>query len=326
MNQLRRRVVAGMGGAIGIYLTGVRAQQPGKLARIGFFHYSPRADLKQFQAFIEGLRTLGHIEGKNLAIEYLQGEISRYPELAQELVRGRVDVIFAPTPQAVLAARKTTQSVPIVFAVVGDPIEAGYAESLRRPGGNVTGLTAFGNELIGKRLEILKEINPRMTRIAVVWNPTVPDKVIEMKNGAHAAQALKVQLQSLEVKSPGDFDGAFETARRGRAEAVILLGEPLASANRGRVIRFASAARIPAIFNWQEAAAEGGLISFGPNIADNYRQAATYVDKILKGAKPGDLPIEQPTKFDLVVNLKTAKALGITMPQSILVRATKVIE
>lgn len=272
------------------------------------------------------MQTLGYVEGKNLIIDYLHGELSEYPDMAQELVRRHVDVIFAPTPQAAQAARKATQKIPIVFAVVGDPVGAGLAESLRRPGGNATGLTAFGSDLVGKRLELLKEFNPRMTRVGVVWNPTVPDKVIEWKNGERAAQAMKLQLQSLEVRSNGDFDGALGAARSGRAEALIVFGEPLAFFNRGRVIAFASQARIPAIYNWREAVVEGGLIALGPSISDNYRRAAAYVDKILKGEKPGNLPIEQPTKLELVLNNRTARALGITIPQTVLVRADEVIE
>jgi putative ABC transport system substrate-binding protein len=246
--------------------------------------------------------------------------------LARELVQQRVAVIFAPNPLGALMARRATRSVPIVFAVVGDPVGNGLVASLARPGGNATGMSALGSELGGKRLELLKEIVPGLSRVAVIWNPSVPDKVLEWSQSEGPARALGIGLQSLEVGSSADFDGAFEAIRRDIAKAILVFGEPLTFANMSRIVAFGSAARLPTMFSWREAALEGSLIAYGPSITENYRRAAEYVAKILRGAKPADLPVEQPTKFELVVNLKTAKALGITIPQSILLRADEVIE
>ncbi|MEK6244843.1 MAG: ABC transporter substrate-binding protein [Pseudomonadota bacterium] len=301
------------------------AQQSKAVPRIGVLRTPPRTD-HLFQALLTGLRELGYVEGKTVLIEYRQGGDERLPELAQELVRSKVDLIFAPNPAAAQAARKATATIPIVVAAIGDAVRTGLAASLARPGGNVTGLAALGSNLSGKRLELLKEIVPRLSRVAVLWNPNIPDKVVEWKEMEQPARALKLELLSIEVRAPADFDQAFESARRLRPEALIALGEPLVFTQRGRVIQFAAQARLPAIFNWREAAEEGALIAYGPDISDLYRRSATYIDKILKGAKPGDLPIEEPARFDFVVNRKTANALGVTLPQSILLRADRVIE
>lgn len=301
------------------------AQQPRAVPRIGVLRQPPPSD-PQYQAFLLGLRELGYIEGKTVLIDYRYGDLDRFPEFADDLVRSNANVIFAPNPQGAQAARKVTAVIPIVFAVVGDPVTAGLAASLARPGGNVTGLTALGSGLGGKRLSLLKEILPRLSRVAVLWNPAIPDKVIEWKEMQGPARAMKIELQSIEVRAPADFDQAFESARRVRAEALMALGEPLVFSQRGRVIEFTAQARLPAIFAWRETVEAGALISYGPDISDLYRRAATYVDKILRGAKPGDLPIEEPARFDFAVNLKTAKALGVTIPQSVLVRADRVIE
>ncbi len=280
----------------------------------------------QYQAFLRGLADRGLVEGKTIQIHYRSGEFERLPELAQDLVRLNVAVIFAPTPQAAQAARKASAVVPIVVSVIGDPVATGLAASLAHPGGNVTGLTALGSNLSGKRLELLKEIVPRLARVAVFWNPAVPDKQIEWREMTEPARQLKIELLSLEVRSALDFEPAFENALRLRAEAVIGLGEPLVYANRARIIEFANRARLPSIFNWREAAQGGALVAYGPDIVDLYRRAGAYVDKILKGAKPGDLPIEQPVRFDFAVNLQTARALGRAVPQSVLLRADEVIQ
>lgn len=311
--------------ALGTVSLVAEAQQLKAAPRIGVLRAPPPTD-HLFQAFLTGLRELGYLEGKTVLIEYRQGSDERLPELAQELVRSKVDLIFAPNPVAAQAARKATATIPIVIAAGGDPVQTGLAASLARPGGNVTGLTALGSNLAGKRLELLKDIVPRLSRVAVLWNPNLPDKLVEWKEMQQPALALKLELLSIEVRAPADFDQAFESARRLRPEALIALGDPLVSRQRGRVIQFAAQARLPTIFNWREAAEEGALIAYGPDISDLYRRSAVYIDKILKGAKPGDLPIEEPIRFDFVVNRRTANALAITLPQSILTRADRVIE
>jgi putative ABC transport system substrate-binding protein len=306
-------------------LVAAEAQQSKPLPKIGVLRaYAPNDQL--YPAFVNALRELGYVDGKTAQIEYRQGDGERLAELAQELIRINVGVIFAPNPPQAQAIRKISMTIPIVTAALGDPIKTGLATSLAHPGGNVTGLTALGSNLSGKRLELLKELVPRLTRVAVLWNPAVPDKQVEWKEMEPIAKALKLELLSVEVRTPTDFDGAFENIKRLRPQALIALGEPLLSTQRGRVIEFTNKAHVPAMFNWREAVEEGALIAYGPDISDLYRRAATYVDKILKGAKPGDLPIEEPARFDFYVNGKTAKMLGITIPNTILVRADKVIE
>jgi putative ABC transport system substrate-binding protein len=311
----------------GLFLTlgDAKAQQPKALPKIGVLRPYERND-RLYQGFILGLSELGYVEGKNVLIDYRQGYDDRLDDLARDLVRSDVNVIFAPNPPGAQAARKATTAIPIVVAAVGDPIRTGLAASLARPGGNVTGLTALGSNLSGKRLELLKEMLPKLARVAVLWNPAVPDKVIEWKEMEEPARALKIEMLSVELRNPADLDLAFENTRRMRPGALIALGDPLLRSQMQRVINFVTQARIPAIFNWREAVEGGALIAYGPDISDLYRRAATYIDKILKGAKPGDLPIEEPARFDFVVNLKTAKSLGIKIPNSILVRADKVIE
>ncbi|HUQ74580.1 MAG TPA: ABC transporter substrate-binding protein [Burkholderiales bacterium] len=299
--------------------------QPAKIPRIGVLRTAPRGD-RQFQGFLLGLRELGHVEGKTIAIDYRQGEAAKLDTLARDLVAQRVDLIFAPTPPDAQAAKRATDAIPIVIAVVGDVIGTGLAASLARPGGNVTGLTALGSNLSGKRLELLKEIKPGLSRVAVLWNPGIPDKVIEWKEIQGPANAMKLELLSVEVRSPQDFEPAFEALRGLRPDGLIALGEPLVFVQRRRIADFALQGRVATVFNWREAVEDGALIAYGPDIADLYRRAALYVDKILRGAKPGDLPIEEPTRFDFVVNLKTARALGLTIPQTLLARADKVIE
>ena len=302
-----------------------QAQQPKVLSRIGVLRAPPASD-RQFQAFLLGMRELGYIEGKTILIEYRQGDGEGLELLVQDLIAKKVDVIFAPNPAQAQAARKATASIPIVVAVIGDPVRTGLAASLAHPGGNVTGLSALGSNLSGKRLELLKEITPRLARVAVLWNPAVLDKVVEWKEMESSARAMKLDLLSVEVRSAADFDRAFEGIKGMRPQGLIALGEPLVFGQRGRIIEFAAKARLPTIFNWREAVEEGALIAYGPDIADLYRRAAAYVDKVLRGAKPGDLPIEEPMRFDFAVNLKTARALGLTIPQSILVRADRVTE
>jgi putative ABC transport system substrate-binding protein len=301
------------------------AQRPGTLPKIGVIRVPAPGDA-QYQAFVQGLAALGYVEGKTIAIEYRWGEPRQFPEHARELVRLNVDLIFAPNPQGIQAAKQATSTIPIVFAVGGDPVRTGVAASLARPGGNATGLTALGSDLGGKRLEILKEIVPGLARVAVLWNPAVPDKVVELAEMEAPARKLGLQLQPAEVRGPEEFERAFTTIVSGRPQALITLGEPLMIVHRPLILGFVEKHRLPSIFNWREFVEAGALISYGPSIPDLYRRAATYVDKILKGAKPGELPIEEPRRFDLVVNLRTARALGLTIPSSVLVRADHIIE
>ncbi len=307
----------------------VRAQAPAKVPRIGLLSpWFPSDTALWYQAFRLGLRDRGWVEGKNISIDYryAEGRSDRLSDLAANLVRLKVDVIVvAVTPDA-LAAQKATRTIPIVMASAGDPVATGLVESLARPGGNVTGLSQLNQELAGKRLELLKEMVPKLSRVAVLWNPQGVASTLNWKEIQLPARQLGVQLHSLEVRSPNEFDKAFEDATRARAGALFIAGDPVFTANLKRIAGLAAKSRLPSIFQFSEYANFGGLVAYGPDRSDMYRRAATFVDKILKGAKPGDLPVEQPTKFELVINMKTAKALGIKIPNSILVQATRVIE
>jgi len=304
------------------------AQQPKKVPRIGFLggasasFYAARTN-----AFRQGLNELGYTEGKNIDIEYryAEGKFDRLPDLAAELVGLKVDVIVAAPTPSVLAAKKASATTPIVFASVVDPVASGLVASLARPGGNITGLTILGPELSGKRLELLKEVLPNVTRVAALWNSANPAQELVWKEMQAAAQQLHLQLQSLEVRSANDFDIAFKAALRERAQALIPSGEPLINTQLKRIVEFAAKNRLPAMYAGPEAVDAGGLMSYAPNYTDHYRRAAVYVDKILKGAKPADLPVEQPTKFEFAINLKTAKQIGLTIPPNVLLRADKVI-
>jgi putative ABC transport system substrate-binding protein len=305
------------------------AQQAKKVPRIGFLggesssFYAVRID-----AFRQGLNELGYIEGKNIVIEYRYagGKLDRLPALAKELVGLKPDVIVAATTPSVLAAKKASATIPIVFVSVSDPVGSGLVASLARPGENITGLTVLVPELSGKRLELLKEAIPSVIRVAALWNPANPAQELVWKEIQAAAQELRLQLQSLEVRSANDFDIAFEAVLRERAQALIPTPEPLINTQLKRIVEFAAKNRLPAMYGGPEVVDAGGLMSYAPNYTDHYRRTATYVDKILKGAKPADLPVEQPTKFELVINLKTAKQIGLTIPQKMLARADKVIK
>jgi len=306
------------------------AQQAAKIARIGWLSTSPPMGLGE--AFRQGLRDLGYVEGRNVVIEYrfAEGKLERLPALAAELVALKVDVIVAAagTPPA-LAAKQATRTVPIVFIAVGDPVTSGLVTSLARPGGNVTGLSGLSPELVGKRLELLTQAVPGVSRVAVLWQPGELGERTEkdmMKGVEVAARALGVRLQVVEVRRPDDFDRAFSDMTRARAGALTLLGSNMFFNERRRLVDLAANKRLPAVYLSREYVDAGGLMSYGSDLADLFRRAATYVDKILKGAKPGDLPVEQPTKFELVINLKTAKALGLTIPPSLLGRADHVVE
>ncbi len=283
------------------------------------------------EAFRQGLRDLGYVEGRNLVIEYrfAEGKSERLPALAAELVALKVDVIVAVTTPEALAAKKATRTLPIVFVAAADPVTSGLVSSLARPGGNVTGLSSFFPELVGKRLELLTQAVPGVSRVAVLWHPGfLPERTEkDMLKGAEVtAQALGVRLQFLEARGPADFDRAFSEMTRARAGALTVLGTTMLFNERRRLVDLATKSRLPAVYPWREGVDAGGLMAYGPNIPDLFRRAATYVDKILKGAKPSDLPVEQPTKFELVINLKTAKALGLTIPPSLLGRADEVLQ
>jgi putative ABC transport system substrate-binding protein len=277
------------------------------------------------------LRDLGYVEGRNLVIEYrdAEGKLERLPALAAELVALKVDVIVAPNTIAALAGRHATRTLPIVFAVAADPVASGLVTSLGRPGGNVTGLSVLAPELVGKGLELLKQAVPGVSRVAVLWTPGVlgerTDKDM-LKEAEAAARALGVRLQFFEARGPEDFNRAFSDMTRARTGALTVLPSNMFVSERRRLVDLAANTRLPAVYEWREFVDAGGLMSYGPNLADQFRRAATYVDKILKGAKPVDLPVEQPTKFELVINLKTAKALGLTIQKSVLLRADQVIE
>ncbi len=305
------------------------AQQPPskKASRVGFLHARGPGSSAE-EAFRQGLRDLGYRIGQDIILEfrYAQGDPARFTDFAADLAQLGVDIMVAPTPQAVAAARKATTTTPIVFVVVGDPVGTGVVASLSRPGGNITGLTLFGTELGGKRLELLKELVPRLTRVAILWNSSVPDKVVEWEQMREPARALGLQLQSVEVRTRGDFPAAFEAARNGGAEALIALAEPLVFNQRDVILDFTAKSRVPAMYAWKEFVEAGGLIAYGASIDANYRRAAFYVDRILKGSRPADLPVEQPAKLEMFINAKTAKALGLTIPQSLLLRADHVVE
>ena len=307
----------------------VRAQAPEKIRRIGLLSaFSPSDAAPWHEAFRLGLRDLGWVEGKNISIEYRysEGKSDRLPELAADLVRLKVDVIVASVDVDALAAQKATRAIPIVMAAAGAPVASGLVESLARPGGNVTGLSQMTVELGGKRLELLKEMVPKLSRVAVLWEPQIAISTLAWKEIQLPARQLGIELHSLEVRSTNDFDKAFEDAIRVRAGALAIMPGPVFTANLKRIAALAAKSRLPSIYNVGDFAGAGGLMTYGPYRTDLFRRAAAYVDKIFKGAKPGDLPIEQPVKFELVLNQKTAKAIRIKFPPSILLQADRVIE
>ncbi len=305
-------------------------QQVGKVFQIGYLGNStPSLESALVEGFREGLRESGYIEGQNIVLHYqlAEGRIDLLPALAAELVRLKVDVILTSGTPAGLAAKRATTTIPIVLAVVGDAIGAGLVPSLARPGGNITGLSALYPELEGKRLELLKEIVPRLRHVAVLMNPASPFTQVAFKETRTAAEALRITLHPAEVRAVDDFERVFAAITNVKPDAMVVIGDrSLLIPHRARIVAFAAQHRLPAVYPLREFVDEGGLMTVGSNNVELFRRVATYVDKILKGAKPGDLPIEQPTKFELVINLKTAKALGLTIPQSLLLRADQVIE
>jgi putative ABC transport system substrate-binding protein len=283
---------------------------------------------KEAEIFRRTFRDLGYTEGQNVAIEFhwTEGAPDRLSELATDLVRRKVDVIMAIGPQAIRAAKQATTVIPIVMLTSGDPVSAGFVVNLARPGGNVTGVSFLGEELSGKLLQLLKEVMPRTSRVAVVWNPMNSNHPSYWRDVRAAAHAFGVELQSLEVQGSDEFARTVERAVRDHADALLLLLDPLFTANSRHIADLAIKNRLPTIYGLRQLVEAGGLMAYGPSTAEAVRRAASYVDRILKGAKPSDLPIEQPTKFELVINLKTAKALGLTIPPSLLLRADQVIE
>jgi putative tryptophan/tyrosine transport system substrate-binding protein len=305
------------------------AQPPAQSYRIGYLGPGSGSTLPEaLDAFRQQLRHLGYVEGQNLGIEYrwAADRDDQLPSLAADLVRLKVDVIVVEghTP-AIQAAKQATSTIPIVMGVSGDPVKTGLVESLARPGGNVTGLSLLTPELAPKRLELLKEAVPTLARVAVLWNAANPVKVLDWHETQAAASVLGLQLQSLEVRGSPDFDGAFDAATRDRAEALVVLPDGLINSHRKQIVDFATASRLPGMYPYREFVEAGGLMSYAPSYVDLFRRAAVYVDRILQGAKPADLPVEQPTKFELVLNRKTAQALGITFPPTLLILADEVI-
>ena len=307
------------------------AQQPKKVPRIGYLSIGdPATESTRAEGIRLALRELGYIEGQNIATEYryAEGKLDRVPELAAELVRLKVDILVVGGPIPIRAAKNATKTIPIVMIGLGpDPVEAGFIESLARPGGNVTGLTNLGPELGGKRLELFKEAVPKLARVAVLYDPTIPASVRELKDVLPAAaRALGLTVRSWEVRAADDFDRIFATISKWRPDGLyVLVSGPLMSANRKRIVGFLLKSRLPSMYNSRESVDASGLMSYGADLADSYRRVAYYVDRILKGAKPADLPVEQPTKFEFVINLNTAKQIGVTIPPNVLARADKVI-
>ncbi|MBI2370613.1 MAG: ABC transporter substrate-binding protein [Deltaproteobacteria bacterium] len=303
------------------------AQAPARVPRIGFLALHP-APSPRSQAFEQGLQELGYVEGQTIALEYrwAAGRADRLPALAAELVRLEVDVIVAVGDAVIRATMNATRTIPIVMAIAGDPVGSGFVASLARPGGNVTGLSFLAPELSVKRLELLKEVVPGLSRVAVLRNPANPASALALREMEAAARALGVQLQPLEVRAPDEFENAFSAIARGHAGALLALPDGLFFTHRARLTGLALKRRLPAMGESREYTEAGGLLAYGPSPLHFFRRAATYVDKILKGAKPADLPVERPTRFELVINLKTARALGLTIPRHLLIWADKVIQ
>jgi len=328
---VERRVFLGAvtGGLLASPLA-AEAQQAGRLPRLGYLGASsPTLEPEILEAFRQGLRDLGYVEGQSIAIEYrwAEGHDDRLPELATELVGLKVDVIVTTGTPGTLAAKRATQTIPIVMTATGDPLRSGLVTSLARPGGNVTGFSTLRSELEGKRLDLFKQTFPRFSRVAMLWDSANPSTKFYLQHIEAAARASHVTLQpAVAVRRVEDLDRAFAAIARGHADALFVVSGRSLLAERGRIVEFAAKSRLPAIYPYREYVETGGLMSYSANYPDLYRGAALYVDKILKGAKPADLPVQQSARFDLAINLKTAKALGLTIPPSLLARADQVIE
>jgi putative tryptophan/tyrosine transport system substrate-binding protein len=329
-NRKRRRIVA-IGFAFAMCGTVAQSQEPTKIPRIGYVSGTgdPNNPGPQIAAFRRGLRDLSYIEGKNILIEYryAEGNLDRAPALVAELLQVKVDVLVVTFFAAISAAKEATKTTPIVMETNQDPVARGIVDSLARPGGNITGLTRLGRELSGKRLELLTEVVPRISRVGVLWDANAPGPIIGFKEYEAAARDLKIQVQSLEVRGPKpDLEGAFQVAAKGRTPALITITNPVLSHYTTRIVDLAIKNRLAAMYEVSRYVEAGGLMSYSANESENYRRVAVYVDKILKGAKPANLPVEQPTKFEFVINLKTAKQIGLTIPPNVLARADRVIK
>jgi putative tryptophan/tyrosine transport system substrate-binding protein len=314
---------------VGLGLASVHQAEAQEGKKIPWIGYLARSGSVPNQAFVQGMRELGYVEGKNMALVYrtAAGRPERLPDLAAELVRLKVDVIVATGGSPVIqAAQNATRTIPIVMTGMTDPVGWGFIASLDRPGGNITGLSLGGYELIGKRLGLLKETVPRASRVAVFWSPRIPPADLRFIETQAAARALGLQIQSLEVRKSNDLEGAFQAAVKGRAGGLTVGAGPLFTINRNRILDFAAQKRLPGIYPSRVYVENGGLMSYAPNFSGGYRLVATYVDKILKGRKAADLPVEQPTKFEFIINLKAAKQIGLTIPPNVLARADKVIK
>jgi putative ABC transport system substrate-binding protein len=313
--------------SLSVYCFSRRGAAASEGSKIGFLGARPAAPGSGYELFRREIRKLGYVEDKNIAIEARHGEnqLDRLPAMADELVRLKVDVIIAPTIAEVLAAKNATNVIPIVFYNVPDPVTAGLVESLARPGGNITGFTNIAAVLAGKRLELLKETVPNLSRVALLWNPQVPSSRQQWKESQLAARDLGLQLHSMEVSSADKYESAFKEAIKAGSTALAVAGGALASSNLKRIVDLATKNRLPAIYAQIDFVSGGGVMSYGADQVEPYRRVASMVDKILKGTKPADLPVEQPTKFELIINLKAAKQIGLTIPPNVLARADRVI-
>ena len=324
-----KKLLAWLLTTISLTVASLAQAQPTKLPRIGFLiATSPAAIASRLHAFRTGLQELGSLEGKNIVIEYRSaaGEIDRLPELAAQLIGLKVDIIFSTGPQSTRAAKKATSTIPIIMGFDNDPVGNGFATSLAQPGGNITGLSTLAPEISGKQLELLKEIVPRLASVAALGTSKQPGTERALKESVAAAGALGLKLQFIDIPEPKHIESAFNDARKDRAEAAIVLNSPVFNAQRTQVTNLAIKHKLPAIYWATEFVESGGLMTYGATITDLYRRSAAYVDKILKGAKPADLPVEQPTKFEFIVNLKAAKHIGLTIPPNVLTRADRVIK
>ena len=321
----RRNFITLLGGAAAAWPLAAHAQQGKKIPRIGVLWPNPPATFDFLQ---QGLKDFGYVEGRNIAFEFrwAEGALDKLPEMAAELVRLQVDVIVTLAPQATLAAKQATQTIPIVFVAMGDPVASGVVSSLARPDANVTGTTRMISEMSAKHVELLKEAVPSLRKLAVLWNPTNSSHRPAMQAVDATARALSLQVQPLEVRAVAEFDGSFDAIVRDKADGLLFIADPVFFIQLRRMADFVGANRLPAICNFTEFPKLGGLMGYAPSLPDEFRHAAGHIDKILKGAKPADLPVEQPTRFQLVINLKTAKALGLEIPPTLLARADEVIE
>src|SRR5262245_18925200 len=326
----RRAFIGALAGGVIVAPLAAQAQQAGKLYRIGLLSGgSPERNTPQIEAFLKSLHDMGWVDGQNVIIEWRSAEAStdRLAALATELVQLKVDVIVtvASTP-ATVAAKRATTTIPIVMVAVGAPLESGLVTSLARPGGNITGSTTLGGEVASKRLDFVKELIPKATQVALLWNPDNPANAALYRELLEKAQRAQLKLVSVEVRHPREFDCGFALLARKRPDALLLTGDPMHLVHMGRVIEFTAKHRLPAIYNTRENAVAGGLMSYGANQPDLFKRAAAYVDRILNGTRPAELPVEQPTKFELLINLKTAKALRLTIPRTLILQADQVIE